>query len=173
MFSSNYDNCLAFTLQFEGGYVNHPADPGGETNRGVTKRVYDAYRMKSGKIRQSVRLISEAEVQEIYRRQYWDAVRGDDLPVGIDACVFDHAVNSGPVAAAKMLQAALGVKVDGNIGMATIHAAQTANVKQTIESLISRRNSFLQRLRTFKVFGRGWTRRTAALRKTALAMIGA
>ena len=170
MTASNYPACLKFTLAFEGGYVNHPADPGGETNRGITKRVYDAYRSRLGKPRQSVRLISDAEVQDIYRRQYWDAVRGDDLPAGVDACVFDHGVNSGPVAAARMLQSVLGVKVDGHIGVATVYAAQTCNVPETIEKLIARRNGFFRSLRIFKTFGRGWLRRTAALRVTALSM---
>jgi lysozyme family protein len=168
----NYPACLAFTLQFEGGYVNHPRDPGGETNRGVTKRVYDAYRARKGRPIQSVRNISESEVQEIYRRQYWDAVRGDDLPKGVDACVFDLAVNSGTGRAARMLQQALGVKVDGNIGMATIAAAQAADPAKLVRDLVARREAFLKSLRTFPTFGKGWMRRTGALRKLALGMVG-
>ena len=168
---SNYAACLSFTLQFEGGYVNHPRDPGGETNKGVTKRVYDAYRAKKGKAPQSVRNISDAELQEIYKRQYWDAVRGDELPAGIDACVFDLAVNSGPGRAVKQLQQALGVKVDGNLGMATIAAAQAMDAVKLVNALVNRRNDFLKSLGTFPTFGKGWMRRTAALRKTALGMV--
>jgi lysozyme family protein len=167
---SNYQKCLAFTLQFEGGYVNHPRDPGGETNKGVTKRVYDAYRTRKGKAVQSVRNISDAELQEIYKRQYWDAVHGDELPIGVDACVFDLAVNSGPGRAVKQLQQALGVKVDGNLGLATVAAANGMSRTILINALIDRRNAFLKSLGTFPTFGKGWMRRTAALRKAALAM---
>lgn len=168
---SNYAACLAFTLQFEGGYVNHPRDPGGETNKGVTKRVYDAYRARKGKPGQSVRNISDAELQEIYKRQYWDAVRGDELPAGVDACVFDNAVNSGQDRAIRQLQQVLGVKVDGNLGMATVDAAKAMDAKKLVNALVDRRNTFLKGLGTFPTFGKGWMRRTAALRKTALGMV--
>lgn len=168
---SNYEASLAFTLAYEGGYVNHPRDPGGETNKGVTKRVYDAYRAKKGKPPQSVRNISDAEVQEIYRRQYWDAVRGDELPKGVDATVFDLAVNSGQGRAVKTLQQALGVKVDGNLGMATVAAANAADRAKLIRAIMDRREGFLKSLKTFPTFGKGWMRRTAALRKLALGMV--
>lgn len=167
----NYPACLAFTLQFEGGYVNHPRDPGGETNRGITKRVYDAYRARKGRGVQSVKLISEAEVQEIYKRQYWDAVRGDELPKGVDAAVFDLAVNSGVGRAARMLQQALGVKVDGNIGLATMAAVNTADPKKLASDIIAARNAFLRRLKTFPTFGKGWMRRTSALSKLVSGMV--
>jgi lysozyme family protein len=167
---SNYINCLKFTLAYEGGYVNHPRDPGGETNKGITKRVYDAYRKGKGVPVQSVRDITNVELMEIYKRQYWDAVKGDDLPVGVDACVFDLAVNSGPYRSVKFLQQALGVKVDGNLGIATLNAAKAADPMKLIATLIGQRNAFLRNLKTFSTFGKGWMARTAALRKTALLM---
>jgi len=167
---ANYINCFNFELTWEGGYVNHPRDPGGATNKGATQRVYDAYRRAKGAPIQSVKLISNIEVAEIYRRQYWDVVRGDELPIGVDAVVFDEAVNSGPGRAIRRLQAALGVKVDGNLGMATMEAVRLADPMKLIVTLISQRNAFLRSLKTFDVFGKGWMRRTSALRKTALLM---
>ena len=91
----NFDLALRALLKLEGGYVNHPADPGGATNKGVTQAVYDDWRAARGLMKQSVRLIAPPEVSAIYRKQYWDAVSGDKLPSGLDYAVFDFAVNSG------------------------------------------------------------------------------
>lgn len=173
MSATNYSACLKFTLQWEGGWSNHKADPGGATMRGVTQRVYNAYRTAHNKPIHSVYYITDAEVGDIYRRQYWDVVRGDQLPIGIDLAVFDHAVNSGPVAAIKMLQRSVGVTADGNFGLVTLNAVQRAKPRELVLTLTKSRQGFLERLKTFKVFGRGWTRRVTAVRTTALVMIGA
>lgn len=171
MASQSYDAALAFVLQFEGGYVNDPHDPGGPTNKGVTQRVYDGYRKRTGHPPRSVQKIDEAELQAIYRRQYWDAVRGDDLPRGVDLVVFDCAVNSGPVRAAKLLQAALGVPADGTIGEATLAAARSTLAADVIRKVCASRQAFLETLATFGRFGKGWTRRVEAARRTALDMV--
>ena len=118
--SAAFDECLALVLVHEGGYVNHPKDPGGETNRGVTRRVYDAYRKSVGKHVQSVRYISDAEVAAIYRRDYWDACAAPNLPRGVDYATFDGSVNSGVSRGVRWLQSALGIKADGKAGPATI-----------------------------------------------------
>lgn len=165
---TNFNECLELVLKHEGGFVNHPKDPGGATNRGVTQKVYDAYRKTRARPIQSVKFISEDEVKAIYKFQYWDRVQGDFLPRGLDYAVFDFAVNSGVGRASKYLQACVGVKQDGVIGAMTIAAiGKPANV---INALCDRRLSFLRNLDTFLTFGRGWTRRVVDVRKHALEM---
>lgn len=155
----NLQPALRWVLAHEGGFVNHPKDPGGPTNRGVTQRVYDGYRDRIGQPRRSVRAITNDEVGEIYLRQYWKPIRGDDLPAGLDYAVFDFAVNSGVKRAAQELQRVLGVKVDGTIGEVTLAAARKADVFDLIERLCARRMEFLRGLRTWPTFGKGWSRR--------------
>lgn len=168
MTAANFDNALKLVLEHEGGYINHPRDPGGETNKGVTKAVYDAYRRMNGKAIQSVKFITNEELHTIYRFQYWDRVQGDYLPSGLDYAVFDFAVNSGVSRASKCLQAVVGVPQDGQIGVKTIAAIKGS--KATINALCDRRMSFLRNLGTFMTFGRGWTRRVQGVRAKALAM---
>ena len=112
---SNYDKCLETILHHEGGYVNHPKDPGGETNLGVTKRVYQEH----GGTKDMKDLLVE-DVAPIYKKGYWDKMKGDDLPSGLDLCVFDFGVNAGPGRAAKFLQQMIGTTVDGGIGPNTL-----------------------------------------------------
>lgn len=173
MAEASYRPGLQLVLAHEGGYVNHPADPGGATNKGVTQRVYDNYRRRKGLPIRSVRFIENHEVEEIYRGGYWDEVKGDDLPAGLDYAVFDYAVNSGASKAVKDLQRTLNananyfgvsgqLKVDGAVGDATILAACTAanaDEVELIQKYCNRRMGFLKSLKTFKTFGRGWTRR--------------
>lgn len=171
MAKENFAAALRRVLVHEGGYANHPADPGGPTMKGVTQRVYDAYRDRAGAARQSVRNISAAELQTIYRRQYGDAIRFDELPRGVDYCVFDGAVNSGPVQAARWLQRAVGAtQVDGQIGAVTLDKAASADPKALINAICDERMRFLRRLRTWSSFGPGWSRRVADVRKVSLAM---
>lgn len=166
----NLEIALKHVLQHEGGYVNHPKDPGGATNRGVTQRVYDAYRDRQGEKRRSVRAITADEVADIYKRQYWDAIRGDDLPSGLDYAVFDYAVNSGPRRAAQDLQRELGVAVDGIIGQVTLSKAEKADVYALIDSLCARRMRFLRGLKHWPTFKNGWTRRVSDVAEIAAAM---
>lgn len=170
---SNFQKCLNLVLIHEGGYVNHPADPGGATNKGVIQRVYNAYRKRKGQSARSVRHITDAEVRDIYKRQYWDRVEGDDLPYGVDYAVFDYAVNSGTARAENEIQRVLGsVTVDGQIGQVTLAAIEDADPKKLIVDLCNRRMRFLKRLKHWKTFGRGWTRRIDGVRKHALEMVG-
>jgi lysozyme family protein len=155
----NFSLSLKLVLAHEGGFVDHPKDPGGATNFGVTQKVYDAFRKRRGDGGRSVRKITMSEVEAIYRAQYWAAVRGDDLPLGLDYVVFDYGVNSGPKRAVQTLQAALGVKVDGAIGEVTLAAIERADMADLIEDICERRMAFLKRLKTWKTFGRGWSRR--------------
>ena len=162
----NYLIIQPWILAYEGGFVNHPKDPGGATNQGVTQRTYDAYRRRIGHATQSVRLIDNVERDTIYRVQYWDAIRGDDLPIGVDAAVYDFAVNSGPSRAAKFLQRIVGVKQDGVIGLQTLDAVARMDSTQVIGQLCVDRMAFLRVARNPKTgallwpdFGTGWTRR--------------
>lgn len=159
---NSFEHVLPRVLAHEGGFVNDPDDPGGPTNRGVTQRVYDGYRKRNGLAPRSVRGITAEEIHEIYRHQYWDAVRGDDLPLGLDYAVFDYAVNSGVKRAAQHLQEVLGVRIDGVIGEITVSAAHDREVISLIEAYVERRMKFLRQIRNgggWKKFGKGWTRR--------------
>lgn len=168
MAASSFDAALARVLRHEGGYSNHPADPGGPTNKGIIQRVYDADRKRRGVPVRSVRDLEEGELRAIYRRQYWEAVRADELPVGLDYAVFDAAVNSGPPQAAKWLQRALGLAADGQVGAVTLEAAARADAPLVIADLCDRRLAMLRGLRTWPVFGRGWAARVADVRRDAI-----
>lgn len=154
----NFDRCLAHVLEFEGGYVNHPQDPGGETNFGISKRAYPNENIKG---------MTRQRAAQIYRRDYWNAVRGDDLPAGMDLVAFDAAVNSGVSRGAKWLQASLGVPADGKIGPQTLTAARNAHPVAVIDRACDERMGFLRRLGTWGTFGKGWTRRVEAVRDLA------
>ncbi len=172
MAAANFRDCLALVLAHEGGYVNHPADPGGATNFGVTQKVYDAYRDYNRSKHQSVRHILTSEVSDIYNKNYWRLVRGDNLPCGLDYAVFDFGVNSGVSRAVKFLQRVVHVLDDGVIGLVTLSAVEKAYVKDA-EALIAQycanRLVFLRALPTFPVFGKGWTRRVIGAKPGAQA----
>ena len=110
-----FDRALPHILIHEGGRVNHPKDPGGRTNQGITQRVYNAWSAKSSLPARDVYLIDDAEVAAIYRFQYWEVVHGDVLPEGVGYVLFDGAVNSGPKQAIKWLQRALGSLYAGTV----------------------------------------------------------
>jgi lysozyme family protein len=167
MAAENYDKCLETILHHEGGYVNHPKDPGGETNLGVTKRVYEEW----GGTKHMRDLLVE-DVAPIYRKNYWDRLRGDQLPSGLDLCVFDFGVNAGPGRAAKFLQSMIGTQVDGGIGPNTLKIlgeyVLATGVVNTIKNYQSARQDYYESLSTFETFGRGWSRRVTEI--TALAL---
>lgn len=171
MASSSYDRAVAHVLASEGGYVDHPSDPGGATNRGITLATLSRWRGRHV-TRDEVKGLSEAEARQIYRRFYWDRVRGDELPAGLDLAVFDFAVNSGDARAARMLQGLLGLPEDGLIGPKTVAAALAADSAATIRNLTRARLDFLSRLDTWPVFGKGWRKRVLSVEAEALAMVG-
>lgn len=174
MASGNFESSLKHVLVHEGGYVNHPADPGGATNKGVTQRVYDGFRVKSGQAKRSVKEITDTEVSKIYKTQYWDMVRGDELPAGVDYVVFDGAVNSGVGQSVKWLQRSLPSykgPIDGDIGAGTLGAVVSDDDNDALVNRIcDRRMAFLRALKTFGTFGKGWTRRVEGVRSVGLAM---
>nr|WP_246365096.1 glycosyl hydrolase 108 family protein [Gellertiella hungarica] len=160
-------SCLSVS---EGGYVNHPKDPGKGTNRGVTQATYDAYRTKKHVAKRDIRLITDAEVADIYRTLYADPIRYDDLPAGVDYATFDAAVNSGVSRGAKWLQSSLGVTSDGKVGDGTVAAAAKADAIKTVKAICSKRLSFLRGLGTFSTFGKGWTSRVARVEAEGVSM---
>ena len=169
---SNYNECLKIILMHEGGYVNHPKDPGGETNLGVTKRVYEEW----GGTKEMKDLTVE-DVEPIYKKNYWDKIKGDDLPDGLDLCVFDFGVNAGPGRAAKFLQKLLGVTQDGGIGPQTLGALQSAigedkvtQTREMVKKYQSMRQEYYEGLSTFDTFGKGWTRRVDETTHEAISM---
>lgn len=155
---SNFEKCLEIILHHEGGYVNHPKDPGGETNLGVTKRVYEEW----GGTKDMKDLTVE-DVAPIYKKGYWDKMKGDDLPGGLDLCVFDFGVNAGPGRSAKYLQTMIGTVADGGIGPNTLakvaEYVDAHGIESTIENFQAERQKYYESLSTFDTFGRGWTRR--------------
>lgn len=167
----NFVTSLLLVLKHEGGFVNHPKDPGGATNKGVTQKVYDIWRINEGLKTQSVKLIRQDEIGSIYRQDYWNACKCDTLPVGVDYCVFDFAVNSGVSRAKKFLQRALNVQADGLIGPMTLNAAKAFPAKDLIDKICNSRLEFLRGLNTFPTFGKGWTRRVEEVRVGAKAMV--
>ncbi len=161
----NFDKCLEMLLHHEGGYVWHEEDPGGETNLGVTKKVYQDW----GGTKDMIDLTVE-DVAPIYKKNYWDRCKCDELSSGLDWAVFDWAVNSGTRRVSKALQKACGAERDGVIGNKTLALANEQDVKYMIEEIGVIRQSFYESLRTFKTFGRGWTRRNKETTEQALSM---
>lgn len=166
----NFDQCLAAVLHHEGGFVNHPKDPGGMTNLGVTKRVWEEW-VGHEVDEKAMRALTPEVVGPMYKKKYWDKVKGDDLPTGLDMAVFDLAVNSGPGRAAKMLQSVLNVPEDGMIGPKTLEKIANIEVLQLIKFYNAQRLSFLQALPTWETFGKGWGRRVAEVSKDAEKMM--
>ena len=166
----NFDDCLKMLLKREGGYVNHPKDPGGETNLGVTRKVWEQWIGKpAGK--DAMKKLTVEDVAPLYKKLYWDKVRGDELPSGVDWSVFDWAVNSGTGRAAKALQKVAGVEADGSVGAATVAAVKKMDAKVVIKKMALMRENFYRNLNTFATFGRGWLRRNEETLDVALSMV--
>lgn len=162
-----FDACLIEVLKHEGGYVYHARDPGGATNKGITLATLRDWR-RAAVTKADVMALTTAEAGQIYRARYWDAVKGDQLPPGVDLAVFDMAVNSGPGRAIRILQAALNVPIDGIIGPATLRAIQAEKPVTLILDICDRRIAFLKTLNTWPVFGKGWSNRVDGVCAAAL-----
>ena len=171
---SNFHKCLDMILHHEGGYVNHPKDPGGMTNLGVTKRVYEDW-VGYAVSEHTMQNLTEEDVGPIYRKNYWDRLKCDELPEGLDLCVFDFGVNAGTGRSAKYLQRMIGTVADGGIGPNTLRALgnyiEEVGTEGAIKNFQSKRQEYYESLSTFETFGRGWTRRVDETTKAALGMI--
>lgn len=168
--TGNFEKCLEYVLHHEGGYVAHPADPGGHTNLGCTKATWEKWIGRPCTV-DEIKALVPADVAPLYKEKYWDKVKGDDLPTGVDYCVFDTAINSGPGRAAKFLQESVGVAADGAIGPMTLAAVREADPRQIIEAYSASRLNWLQELSTWSTFGSGWGRRVTDVRRQALLML--
>ena len=166
----NFAESLQHVLKHEGGFVNHPDDPGGMTNLGCTKKVWEEH-CGHPVDEKTMRNLSPADVAPLYKRKYWDKIQGDELPSGVDYIVFDAAINSGPGRAAKWLQACVGVEPDGGIGPKTLAAVTAFDAKQLLEDYSKRRLSFLLDLPTWGTFGKGWTKRVQEAEAIGLEML--
>lgn len=166
----DFQKALSLVLPEEGGFSNHPKDPGGATMKGVTQKVYDAYRGRKKLPVQTVRKISENELEEIYRNSYWLLAKCPSLPSGVNYVVFDGAVNSGVSQSIKWLQRAVGTNPDGVIGPTTIAAVNAyESPSRLIDSICDQRLKFLKALKTWKTFGKGWEARVSRVRKNGKA----
>lgn len=166
MTAANFDPCMREVFSHEGGYVHHPSDPGGETNMGISKRSYP---------REDIRGMTQARASQIYRRDFWDKVRADEMPDGLDLVAFDASVNSGVSRGARWLQVGLGFpppEQDGRVGPNTVGRAQSAtDGVKVIQKACAARMGFLRGLKSlWTTFSRGWTRRVASVEATAVAM---
>lgn len=166
----NFDSALEAILHHEGGYVNHPADPGGRTNLGVTQRVWEEW-VGRPVDEKEMRALTPEIVGPMYKAKYWDKIKGDDLPTGVDYIVFDAAINSGPGRAAKWLQQAVGAIPDGMIGPGTLGKVAAMPADDIVEKYQKTRLEFLQSLPTWGTFGRGWGRRVQEVQVTATKMV--
>ncbi len=163
---TNFAQSFELVLKSEGGFVNNPKDPGGMTNLGCTKRVWEAF-VGHAVTEADMRALLPADVQPIYKTNYWDAVNCDHLPLGLDYVVFDCSINSGPVRAAKILQGALQLPRSGSVDTETLAAANAADRMELIQKYQETRLAFLHGLSTWDDFGRGWSNRVASVQVEA------
>lgn len=166
----NFPEALAHTLQFEGGWSNNPNDPGGATMKGITQRTYNQYLGRQAS-QDELRNISDAQIADVYRKDYWDPIAGNELPDGLDFAVFDMAVNAGPQEAIRLLQRLVGVPADGVMGPATLAAVKEAVAADGTQHLINAyteaRQSYYRQLPNYVHFGDGWGKRTDSVASLA------
>lgn len=163
MTAANFEPSMVAVKPHEGGYVNHKKDPGGETNFGISKRAYPHLDIKN---------LTWTKAKGIYRADYWNPIKGDLLPKGIDYVTLDPAINSGVSRGVKWLQAALGVTQDGHVGVKTVEAARKADPVKIVKLVCAKRSGWLRGLKTWSTFGKGWARRVAEVEVTAVKMAG-
>lgn len=164
---SNWNKSFQLLLESEGGYVDHPSDPGGRTNLGVTQAVWENWVGRSSNEKE-MRSLTPEMVKPLYKKKYWDACKCDELPLGIDYLVFDFAVNAGCGRSCKILQSAVNTQPDGAIGPKTLQAIkETPNL---IDKFSEEKLKFYQSLPTFATFGKGWTNRIEHVKNDALQM---
>ena len=167
--TKNFRDCLELVLKHEGGYVDHPKDPGGRTNLGVTQRVWEEW-IGHPATEKDMQELTPAIVAPMYEMRYWRTSYCEKLPRGLDLLVFSMAVNAGAGRSVKLLQDAIGVVADGVIGPNTMAKINEANVETLIDKFSEARTAYYKGLKLFPVFGRGWLNRTDKERLEALDM---
>ena len=174
---ATFDALMPLLFAHEGGYTNHRGDPGNwstgkvgkgrliGTNFGIAAPTLIGWR-GDYVTAEDMKALTRDEAIAIYKAQYWNTVKGDELPAGVDYCVYDYSVNSGPGRAARELQRVVGTKVDGVIGPQTLAAIDTCGLTsmQIIDRICDRRLAFMKSLRTWGTFGKGWSRRVSEVR---------
>jgi lysozyme family protein len=165
-----FDTSLSFVLKAEGGFVDDPRDPGGMTNLGVTRATLASYRGHPV-TEAEMRSLTPALVSPVYKRDYWDKVRGDDLPPVLAFLTFEFGVNAGVSRAIRLLQEAVGVDADGLIGPATLKAAQAVHPDNFIQSFEEEMKAFYRSLSGFPVYGKGWLNRVASAAEFAETLL--
>ncbi|WP_167480595.1 glycoside hydrolase family 108 protein [Mesorhizobium waimense] len=168
MATGNLSKCLPVSLAYEGGWSDNKKDPGGATMKGITLGTFRRY--KPGASKTQLRNISQTDVEFIYRDGFWTPIRGDDLPFGVDLATMDYGINSGPSRAVRDLQRVVGVAADGKVGAGTLKALILADKKKTIQKFCAKRLSFMQGLKIWNTFKRGWSARVADVEAKAVAM---
>jgi lysozyme family protein len=168
--NTNWQKSFELMLKSEGGFVNHPSDPGGMTNLGVTKATWEGWVGREVD-EAEMRGLTAEKVEPLYKERYFDAVRGDELPMGLDYLMFDFAVNAGAGRAIKTLQTAVGVTPDGGFGPMTMAAVQAVDPVELIERFSQAKEDFYRSLTTFSTFGKGWLNRVADVKVKASAML--
>ena len=166
----NWDKAFKLMLVSEGGYIHHPSDPGGRTNLGVTQATWENWVGRESD-EAEMRGLTPEKVEPLYKKKYWDAVRSDELPVGLDYLLFDFAVNAGAGRAIKTLQTAIGVTPDGGFGPMTMAAVQAVDPVELIERFSQAKEDFYRSLTTFATFGKGWLNRVADVKQHAISMV--
>ena len=166
---ANFPYALNRVLGVEGGISNDPNDHGGFTNHGIIQTEYDTYRLKRGLPSQSVALISNSEIVDIYRTEYWLPAQCDKLPAGVDVIHFDVAVNSGPREAAILLQRSIGATVDGIIGQHTLDKVNSLDARSVVGEYVQKRSDYYVDIVEKDVFQmeflKGWLRRAISFIK--------
>jgi lysozyme family protein len=153
-----FDQAFERLIGHEGGYVNDPRDPGGETKFGISKRSYPA---------EDIKALTLERAKAIYRRDFWGVAGCDAVPDAIKFDLFDMAVNSGPVTAIKTLQRSAGVTPDGLLGPITLQALNSTPAPRLVARFNGNRLDFMTDLKTWPVFGKGWAKRVASNLKEA------
>jgi len=163
----NYQECLDLVLKSEGGWVNNPKDPGGETNLGVTKAVWEEW---VGHSVETMKNLTKDQVAPLYEQKYWRPCYGEVLPRGLDFVVFSMGVNAGPGRSVKLLQSAIGCVPDGIIGSRTRELISASNSATLINKFSESRRDYYRSLKTFPIFGKGWLSRVDHEETEALNM---
>ena len=166
----NWEKSFAEMIKSEGGFVNNPKDPGGATNWGVTKAVWESWVKRMVTV-DDIKKLTQEDVKPLYYQNYWLPVKADQLPTGVDFLVFSFGVNAGVGRATKVLQTSLGTVADGQIGPNTMKKIQEADAKNLIEKFSNAKISFYKSLSTFATFGKGWLNRVEREKQEALAML--
>jgi len=175
----NWNESFEMVIAHEGGFTNDQRDTGnhlpdgrqGSTMLGCTQANWEAY--VGHKVTQDdMKKLTKDDVKPLYKKNYWDAVRGDELPTGVDYAAFDFAINAGPSASRKMIQRALGVTADGAFGPITMTMIEKADAKDLMHKFSEAKTNFYKSLGNFNVYGKGWLRRVADVQTVADKMIG-